>query len=288
MNRADYARQLIAVSDFIYDHLDEELELFRLAEVAHVSPYHWHRVYHAMCGETAAATVRRLRLQRAAGYLAGTTMTVREVAAASGFTSTELFSRVFREAYGTPPARYRASGQHTRYQATAAVPADELPPHPVVVTLVPQRVLAGAPHRGSYMDIGRAFARVRHELAGDASVGSMIAIYHDDPDATAEAELRSVAGVEVSADAAVPGSLDRVVLPAGEYAVLQYRGPYASMHAAYTWLYGSWLPSSGRVPADHPVVEEYLDDPAATAPGDLRTLIAILLQPEPAPRSSTE
>ena len=43
--------------------LDEELDLDRLADVAAMSRWHWHRVYAGMRGETVAATVRRLRLR---------------------------------------------------------------------------------------------------------------------------------------------------------------------------------------------------------------------------------
>ncbi|SDZ29052.1 AraC family transcriptional regulator [Herbiconiux ginsengi] len=308
MNRADYVRQVVAVSDFIYEHLDEDLDLNRLAEVAHVSPFHWHRIYRAMCGETAAATVRRLRLQRAADYLAGTTLTVREVAARSGFASTEVFSRSFSAAYGMPPAQYRSVGAHVQFRAgtgvpgptaasgptaddpgepsagseTRAVAAAAQPAaagrHPVAIRGIEARVVATSPHRGSYLDIGRVFTRVRQELAVGGVEGRMLAVYYDDPDATDAHELRSAAGVVVAADHAVPPSLELLELPAGEYAVLSYRGPYASMHAAYTWLYGSWLPSSGRTPGDQPVVEEYLTDPATTAPGELRTDILLLLE----------
>jgi AraC family transcriptional regulator len=276
MNRAHYTRQLVDVSDYIYDHLDDEIDLFRLAEIAHLSSYHWHRVYHAMSGETAASTVRRLRLQRAAGYLADTTMPVREVARRSGFASTEVFSRSFREAYGIPPARFRATGDHTLYRATADGPAARLPAHPVGLRRIEQRVIAASPHRGAFVDIGRAFTRAREGIG--ASAGGMVAVYYDDPDGAPEPELRSAAGIEIAADDPVPSQLERIVLPAGEYAVLAYRGPYASMRSAYTWFYGSWLPQSGRVPADHPVVERYLNDPAVTPPGELRTDISVLLE----------
>ena len=275
MNRADYVRQLVDVSDYIYDHLDDDLDLFRLAEVAHLSSYHWHRVYRAMSGESAASTVRRLRLQRAAGYLADTAMPVREVAARSGFASAEVFSRNFREAYGVPPARFRASGDHTLYRATSPVAAAQLPAHPVDLRGVEQRVIAASPHRGAFVDIGRAFARA---LEGVGAPGAMVAVYYDDAEGAPDAELRSAAGIEIAADAPVPAPLERIVLPAGEYAVLAYRGPYASMRSAYTWFYGSWLPQSGRVPADFPVVEEYLNDPVVTPPGDLRTDIMVLLE----------
>lgn len=66
----DYQQRLGRVIAYVHDHLDEPLDLNRLAEVAHLSPHHWHRVCHALHGETIAATVRRLRLHRATGDLA--------------------------------------------------------------------------------------------------------------------------------------------------------------------------------------------------------------------------
>jgi AraC family transcriptional regulator len=60
-----YASRLNRVSSYIHEHLDEELGLDVLAEIAYLSPHHRHRIYHAHFDETVAATVRRLRLQRA-------------------------------------------------------------------------------------------------------------------------------------------------------------------------------------------------------------------------------
>ena len=62
-----YENRLRRVSAYIHDHLDEDLDMERLAEIACLSSYHWHRIYRAIYGETLAATVKRLRLHRAAG-----------------------------------------------------------------------------------------------------------------------------------------------------------------------------------------------------------------------------
>ena len=59
--QSDYAERLERVFRWLADHLDDTLDLIRLADVACLSPYHFHRVYRAMQGETAADTVRRLR-----------------------------------------------------------------------------------------------------------------------------------------------------------------------------------------------------------------------------------
>src|SRR6202022_2779393 len=115
-NRARYETRLGRVLDHIYDHLDEPLDIDRLAEIACMSPYHWHRIYQAMYGETVATMVRRLRLHRAAGYLANGTMPIAEIAERSGYSSLQSFTRTFRAAFGIPPAQYRKAGTHSRFR----------------------------------------------------------------------------------------------------------------------------------------------------------------------------
>ena len=75
-----HAARLARVLVHIHDHLDEDLDLERLAELAAYSPFHWHRIWHATFGETLAATVRRLRLHRASGLLAHSQRPVERIA----------------------------------------------------------------------------------------------------------------------------------------------------------------------------------------------------------------
>jgi AraC-type DNA-binding domain-containing proteins len=94
-NRARYETRLGRVLDHIYDHLDEPLDIDRLAEIACLSPYHWHRIYQAMYGETVATTVRRLRLHRAAGYLANGSMPIGKSPSAPATAVCNLFLAPF-------------------------------------------------------------------------------------------------------------------------------------------------------------------------------------------------
>lgn len=270
MKTEQYQRQLDLVTDYIYAHLDDNLRLDVLADVAGFSPYHWHRLYRAVRGESAARTVERLRLERAAGMLTGTPLPIRRIALRSGFTNAATFSRAFVRSYGVPPGRFRNGDERAVFRSAAV--EHELREHPVEIIDGDQIVLAASPHRGSYMNIGHAFARVRDRIGPS---GRMIAIFEDDPDATATAILRSVAGVVIEPDAAVPDGLERITIPAGRLAVLRYVGPYSLMHTAYQWLYGTWLTASGEEPRDHPVFEEYLTDPAETAPADAVTRLLL-------------
>ncbi len=103
---AVYEQRLRRVSAYIHDHLDEELDLDRLSAIACLSPHHWHRIYRAVHGETLAATVKRLRLHRAAGDLVSTTLSVEEIARRTGYPNLQSFNRIFKSVFGMPPARF--------------------------------------------------------------------------------------------------------------------------------------------------------------------------------------
>jgi AraC family transcriptional regulator len=279
--RAQWARyepRLRRVIEHVYDHLDAPLDLNALAEIACLSPQHWHRIYHAMAGETLAHTVKRLRLHRAAGQLACSTLPIARVAVAAAYPSLQSFTRTFKAVYGMPPARFRSAGQHREFELSAAAPS--FTTFDVALRHAAALPVLAVEHRGSYMAIGRAFDLLFSQIAasGLARPGMrMFALFFDDPDLVPEDSLHALAAVTGCAEPAGDSTLLRTTIPAGNYAVLTHTGPYASMRAAYRWLFGDWLVRSGRDPANGPVVEEYLNSPRETAPNDLRTLIHVPL-----------
>jgi len=275
----EYGERMDRVTAFVFDHLDDVLDLNQLAEVACLSPYHWHRVYHAMRGETIAATVRRLRLHRATGWLTNSAMPIEEIAAKSGFGGVEPFTRAFKAAYGMPPAKYRRDGSHRRFDPTHQDGSASM--QHVEIRTLPQMQTATIAHRGSYMEIGRAFEKLFGTLAARNLFGPglrMFAIYYDDPASVAEAELRSRAAIVAATNLPIDPPLEPATIVGGAYAMLRHKGPYADMRGAYEWLYGTWLPQSGREPADAPCVEEYLNTPRDTAPTELLTDIYLPLR----------
>jgi len=274
-----HASRLTRVSSYIHDHLDEELSLDVLAGIACLSPYHWHRIYHAHFGETVAATVRRLRLQRAAAHLAHTNMPITKVAERAGYDSQASFTRAFSAAFGLAPATYREVGSHSVFKAPTPQGVHAM--YEVGVTHVSPKSLIAVEHRGSYMAIGKSYDLLFTTLAQRGLIRpdlSMVGVYLDDPTSVPEADLRSHAAVVVAEPARVDAPLFTTQIQGGDYAVLKYKGPYGDMRAAYDWLYGQWLPSSGRDVADAPVFEDYLNSPRDTPPTELRTDIYLPLK----------
>ena len=110
-----YESRLRRVSAYIHDHLDEELDMERLAEIACLSSYHWHRIYRAIYGETLAATVKRLRLHRAAGDIVRTDLDISEIAKRSGYPNLQSFNRIFKSVMA---CRRHATGKREATQSS--------------------------------------------------------------------------------------------------------------------------------------------------------------------------
>jgi AraC family transcriptional regulator len=277
--KQDYEARVSRVVAYIFDHLDEELDLNRLAEIACLSPHHWHRVYCAMRGETAAATVKRLRLDRAAADLALTSIAIAAIAKRSGYPNVQSFTRIFRSVYGMPPATYRKKGSHAQFDAAPRDRSKAM--YDIRIKALPSMTAVTLAHRGSYMEINRAFDRLFGWLAARGLLGAdlrSLAIFYDDVASVPTEQLRSRAGVVTPRSFAIEAPLERTEIAGGDYAILRHKGPYADMKAAYDWLYGQWLPRSGREPGDAPGLEEYLNDPRDTAPTELLSDIYLPLR----------
>jgi len=277
--RLAYAARMERVAAFIAANLDAPLDFNRLAEVACFSPYHFHRLYRLTMGETPDQTVRRLRLNRAAGNLTRGDGTLAHIARQAGYGSPEAFSRAFANAYGEPPSRFRA-----RRVAPLHPPGrpEFQTMYDVTITDFPGVRLAGLAHLGDYQAIGGTFERLLAWAVPQGLVSPhtrSFGVFYDDPDTTPAPSLRAFAGVDVASDFVPPEGVQTVELAAGPVALLRHQGPYADLETAYRHLYGVWLPQSGREPADRPPFEEYLNDCKTLPAAEWLTAIHLPLAP---------
>jgi AraC family transcriptional regulator len=274
----DYSRRIERVVAHIGDHLDQPLDLDRLAAVACFSPYHFHRIYRAITGETAADTLRRLRLHHAAAGLVQGAAPIASIARQAGYGSTAAFTRAFTAGYGLAPSAYRRAGRLV--PPPPAATETETAMYDVSIRHFPPVRLAALRHTGSYMEIGTTFERLFAWAVGRGLIGPQtrsIGVYYDDPDAVPEPSLRADAGIVVGPGVAIDGDLRIVEVPGGRLAVLPHKGPYAELHRAYRWLYREWLPQSGEQCADRPCFEEYLNNPRTLPPEEWLTDICLPL-----------
>lgn len=107
----EYTARINRVIDYIETHLDRELSLDTLAEVANFSKFHFHRLFQAMVGETLNQFIQRLRLEKAASQLIyNPKKSITEIALDCGFSGSAAFARAFKGMYGMSATAWRAGG----------------------------------------------------------------------------------------------------------------------------------------------------------------------------------
>ena len=276
-----YQKRIRTVIEHIHENPGATLTTDALAEVAHLSPYHWHRIYKSITGESAAATVKRCRMHNAAATLLRTDTPVVEVGASVGFPDVHSFTRTFKSYYGVAPGQFRAARAEVVEDVVDDSGIENLAYENVNIIETPERRLAGSWHYGDFMTIGVTFEKVMAQCAMAGLMSDQaqtIGVYFSDPDCVPEQHLRSFAGVVVASDAATPDELENYITSAGKYAVLTHHGPYALLAQGYHWLYSNWLPASDKVVRDEPCCEVYLNNPVDTAQQDLRTDICLPIE----------
>lgn len=296
-----YQDSLDRVLRHIENNLDEPLPLEALSRIACFSSYHFHRIFTAMTGETVAAYIRRLLLQRAAARLSYSRAPVTTLALDAGYDSVDAFTRAFRALFGMSPSAYRKNGGSLALAALRSKGGPLFYPQTkdgfsmdIHIKSFPPRLAAATRHVGPYMDCGSAWNRLCGALAPLGLMGQgalACSICHDDPDITPPEKCRMEACLtlpdgmtkQTPAVQTLLQNKDIYLLTLGgegEYASVLVKGPYTLLHPAYRSLYGEWLPKSGREPAPAPGLEIYHTCPDTTPPEELLTEILILLQPK--------
>jgi AraC family transcriptional regulator len=97
------------VADYVEDHLDEEVALQELAEVAQLSRYHFARAFKQSFGVPPHRYHISRRMERAKTLLEFPARSVTEVGMMLGFAETSSFTTSFRRSVGITPSDYRRS-----------------------------------------------------------------------------------------------------------------------------------------------------------------------------------
>jgi len=284
LRRREYIGRINRVMDYIRKNISGDLRLETLASVANFSPFHFHRLFSAMVGETLNGYIRRLRAQKAASHLIyHPRMSITQIATACGYSSPSAFAREFRRTFGMSASQFRAGGVDSicimrdalrggddASERTQVADGGRKTWSPMVFSVeakrLPELHVAYVRHTGRYNQIGGAFERLMR-WAGPRGLlqfphTQVLAIYYENPDVTPEAKLRSDACITVRPGIRIEGDVGIMNVPGGLFAVAHAEIDEAQYAEAWDRLLGEWMPESGYVPDDRLCYELYLNDPA--------------------------
>ncbi|MCX2743331.1 GyrI-like domain-containing protein [Mangrovivirga sp. M17] len=103
----DYKIRINKVFQFIDNNLDADLSLSRVSEVAAFSPFHFHRIFKYITGETLNEFVTRRKIEKSALDLLHKDLTITEIAFKNGFKDNSSFTRAFKKFYSISPSEFK-------------------------------------------------------------------------------------------------------------------------------------------------------------------------------------
>ncbi len=263
-----YQERINLALSFIHDNIDQPLSLDKLAEISHLSAFHFHRLFKTFVGENLNHYVRRLRLERGAFRLRYTRDPVHEIASQCGYSTVPAFTRAFSQAYGTPPSNYRMApttpAAQESWSGTAAntsVPANE-------IVDFPRRKVVYVRRSGRYDHAAQQAWAALGAYAGSRGLFTadswQVGVTYDSPVITDEDLVRYEACITVDDSVRASGEFGTRYLHAGPYCVFHVTGRYQDLWQAYAAIYGTWVKSfAGRL-ANAPGLALYRDTHSAS------------------------
>lgn len=265
--------------DAIVIGLAQPIRLGRIAREAGFSPYHFHRVFQSLVGETPEVFVNRLRLEKALTcMMLAPKRPLTQVALDCGFGSSSNFSRRFKQRYGVPPRAFDLDEwrqlQGDRFDAIVS----GVPRARHVRAILPKKHTSGfqaairriPPREVAYVRVDRPYesgavveasARLvqwaeEHGFADRAWLGYQ----WENPEIVPLERCRYYVAVEATGFRS-RGEVGRFRFPSMTVAEVEVRGSIEVEIEALRWLYGSWLARSGFLPDDHPGFEVWKGRP---------------------------
>ena len=99
--------------DYLAAHFAENVSLEDLAQIAHLSPFYFNRVFSEQMGMPPHAFQTQLRVLRAKAFLLQG-WAIPQVASQTGFADQSHLTRHFKRLVGVPPGQYQSSSKNVQ------------------------------------------------------------------------------------------------------------------------------------------------------------------------------
>lgn len=287
----EYILRIDKAVKYIEKNLDKNIGLNSIANASHFSPYHFHRIFHAMVGETVNDFISRKRMEAAANRLVcNVDLSITEVAELGGFSSSANFSKAFKLYFGITPRQLRGpvNTENSKIGKLFSKYGKEFNPRDLYSQFVTNKevfdpdkleellmnvkVKEFEEKRIAFLtspkgyDLNAIF-ETWDKLAAWAECSGIedddirrYAICHDNPMVTPIDKCRYDASMEVDDNMDVLAPFSTTTIPAGKYAVAPYKGDGDKVSNFYMELYSHWLPNSGFEPDNYPPISYCLND----------------------------
>lgn len=257
---------------FIEENLTDAFSLEQVAQRGCFSLYHFHRVFHAVVGNSLKEYIRNRRLSYGAELLVTTDTKISEIAAECQYETPESFSRAFKLHFAVTPIEYRRKGG-----PITLFPRFSLPKHtfvkgdtsmePAIITM-PAMTIRGYRLQTTSVD-GKNFEQIpqfwQQILANDCALPKVIphvvdhnCSYGISTNVQEDGSFDYIIGYEVSGTADGTEDMYTVEIPEMTYAHFIAKGKIPdAIQYTNQYIYGTWFAEAPYVPAQMYELERY-------------------------------
>ena len=278
---ADYQKRVHAVFEYIDTHLDSPLKLEALAEIAHFSPYHFHRIFKQITHETVNEYITRRRVESAALDLLHSKLSAAEIAHQYGFSEPSAFSRAFKKYFKVSPTQFIEDNpyKHSKIRQLKSKIGQAYPDQDqylaamkelnnwiamngqIEVKEMPEMKVAYVPVKG-VQALPQAYGQLM-QWAGPRGLmheqTKMITQYHDSFKVTTPDQIRMSACLVLQEDIQPEGVISRKALPATKCIVGHFEIGMEAFEKAWTGLF-LWMNEHGYKKSDEDPFGIYYND----------------------------
>ena len=276
--QADYKNRINRVFEFIDENLEADLSLNTIAGIAFFSPFHFHRVFKFVTGETLNEYVIRRRIEKSALDVLHKNITITELAHKFGFSDNSSFSRTFKKYYGVSPTEFKKQNpnRHSKICQLNSKNGQDYPEYEKYICIIdnlknwikmnanieiremPTMELAYVSSIGP-QNLENAYGKLikwakPRGLVNDQT--KMITIYHDSFKVTQANKVRMSASILLNNPVATDGEIGLTSIQSGKCIVGNFEIELKEFEKSWTGLF-VWMNENGYKKADREPFEVY-------------------------------
>lgn len=295
-----HIQRINEVKQFIDNNLSEKLLLSDLAEKAHLSAFHFQRVFKSIEGETPKQYIKRRRLEAVAHHITTSDeQSMLEIALQYGFNSLQALSRAFKNYYGLSPDQFRQKEQPEKIEILQLkissfsqqvidnelfiekANSEELEVE--IESIAPMKVVYFPTTLKNPETVVSAYQKIVNWAKANkvfCTTSEVFGLLDDYPAFTPLEKCRFYACVSVDGKPKLRKDIHFMEVPNRNYAKFLVHGGVEAFVKAITKFANSWLPKSGYQISHIPAIIKPLQNPLENHPHDITYQVYLAILPK--------
>ena len=276
--QADYINRINRVFEYVDKNLESDLSLNAVSEIAFFSPFHFHRIFKFITGETLNDYITRRRIEKSVLDLLHKNISATEIAHKIGFSDNSSFSRAFKKYYGVSPTEFKKQNpnRHSKIRQLESKNGQEYPDYEKYICVInnlknwikmnakieirelPKMDLAYVSSIGP-QNLENSYGRLMQWATPKGLMNEktkMVTIYHDSFKVTQADKIRMSASILLNQPVETDGEIGLTSIKPGKFIVGNFEIGLNEFEKSWTGLF-LWMNQSGYKKADREPFEIY-------------------------------